>query len=151
MVLPAVLAQAWTLCAWCAAWLWFCPTKVCTAYIHAGIFAGLNSCVASVSMSCVLLSVQQHWRCSENKWSRGSGAYQPLLPIHTSATLRKLLHLTACLDVEPDSRRYSLPTHGWFNLDKNYLQFPSISIIFPADHIKFPPQQIIHPPYREVK
>lgn len=151
MVLPAVLAQAWTLCAWCTAWLWFFPTKVCTAYIHADICAGLNSCVASVSMSCTRLSVQQHWRCSEKNWRRGYGVNQALLSIHTSATLRKLLHLTACLDVKPDSRHYSLSTHGWFNLDKNYLQFPSIFIIFPADLIKFPPQRVIHPPCGEVK
>lgn len=44
-------------------------------HIYAGIFAGLNYLVASVSMSCTQLSVQQHWRCLENK--RGdSGANQ---------------------------------------------------------------------------
>lgn len=45
-------------------------------HTYAGAAAGLNDCVASVSMSGTHLSVQQHWRCSENIWRRGPGANQ---------------------------------------------------------------------------
>lgn len=87
--------------------------SMCSIHPHWHRRRSESPCVASVGMSCVrLLSVKQQRRCSENKWRRGDGG--PIRHCHpphirTSATLRKLLHLTACLDVKPDS---SLPAHG---------------------------------------
>lgn len=47
MVLPAVLAEAWTLCAWCSAWFWFWPTK----YVYTwALFLGCKIIVALHSL-----------------------------------------------------------------------------------------------------
>lgn len=61
-----------------------------------------------------------------------------LLPIHTSATLRKHLHLTACLDVAPDSRHYNPPPHP---ADVTWKKLFIVSLHF--HYISSGPQQIL--------